>query len=130
MKSKAVEFQNDLNKGVISVEEAEVALSQIEDAFEVINWYQSLIYIKIRNACQLFFEQDLSDFMIDYYTGKAKLTLISIDKSIAAWMVLQVHFPEKVNKVTEILFQLEKLRAQIEKDFPNARNFVRPGLDK
>lgn len=130
MKSKAVEFQNDLNKGVISVEEAEVALSQIEDAFEVINWYQSLIYIKIRNACQLFFEQDLSDFMIDYYTGKAKLTLISIDKSIAAWMVLQVHFPEKVNKVTEILFQLEKLRAQIEKDFPNARKFVRPGLDK
>jgi hypothetical protein len=34
-----------------------------------------------------------------------------------------------VNKITKILFQLEKLRQQIEKDFPNARKFVRPGLD-
>ncbi|WP_337041598.1 hypothetical protein [Emticicia sp. 17c] len=130
MKGKGVEFQNDLNKGIISVDEAEEALAQIEDAFEVINWYQSLIYIKIRNACQLFFEENLSDFMVEYYTGKAKLTLISIDRSIAAWLVLQVHFPEKVNKITEILFQLEKLRRQIEKDFPNARKFVRPGLDE
>ncbi len=130
MQGKGLEFQNDLNKGIISVEEAEEALSQIEDAFEVINWYQSLIYIKIRNACQLFFEDDLSDFMVDYYNGKAKLTLISIDQSMAGWLVLQVHFPEKVNKITEILIQLEKLRQQIEKDFPNARKFVRPGLDK
>ncbi|RYU95300.1 hypothetical protein [Emticicia agri] len=130
MRGKGVEFQNELNKGIISVEEAEEALLQIEDAFEVINWYQSLIYIKIRNACQLFFEEDLSDFMVDYYNGKAKLTLVSIDRSLAAWLVLQVHFPEKVNKITRILFQLEKLRRQIEKDFPNARKFVRPGLDK
>lgn len=130
MQGKGVEFQNDLNKGIISVEEAEEALSQIEDAFEVINWYQSLIYIKIRNACQLFFEDNLSDFMIDYYNGKAKLTLISIDRSIAAWLVLQVHFPEKTDKVSEILIQLEKLRQQIEKDFPNARKFVRPGFDR
>lgn len=130
MQGKGVEFQNDLSKGIISVEEAEKAVLQIEDAFEVINWYQSLIYIKIRNACQLFFEQDLSDFMVDYYNGKAKLTLISIDRSLAAWLALQVHFPEKVNKISEILFQLEKLRQQIEKDFPNARKFVRPGLDK
>ena len=109
MQGKGLEFQNDLNK---------------------VNWYQSLIYIKIRNACQLFFEDDLSDFMVDYYNGKAKLTLISIDQSMAGWLVLQVHFPEKVNKITEILIQLEKLRQQIEKDFPNARKFVRPGLDK
>lgn len=130
MKGKGVEFQNELNKGSISVEDAEEALLQIEDAFEVINWYQNLIYIKIRNACQLFFEENLSEFMTDYYTGKAKLTLISIDRSISSWLVLQVHFPEKVNKITEILFQLEKLRLQIEKDFPNARKFVRPGFDK
>ena len=130
MQGKGLEFQKELNKGIISVEEVEEALSQIEDAFEVINWYQSLIYIKIRNACQLFFEEDLSDFMIDYYNGKAKLTLISVDRSLAAWLVLQVHFPEKVNKITEILLQLEKLRQQIEKDFPDARKFVRPGLDK
>ncbi len=130
MKGKGVEFQNELNRGALSVEEAEEALSQIEDAFEVINWYQNLIYIKIRNACQLFFEDNLSEFMTDYYNGKAKLTLISVDRSIAAWLVLQVHFPEKVNKITEILFQLEKLRLQIEKDFPNARKFVRPGFDK
>jgi hypothetical protein len=130
MKGKGVEFQNDLNKGIISVEEAEESLSQIEDAFEVINWYQSLIYIKIRNACQLFFEVNLSDFMTDYYNGKAKLTLISIDRSIAAWLVLQVHFPEKTDRISQILFQLEKLRRQIEKDFPNARKFVRPGFDK
>jgi hypothetical protein len=129
MQGKGVEFRNDLDKGIISVEEAEEVLSQIGDAFEVINWYQSLIYIKIRNACQLFFEQDLDDFMIDYYNGKAKLTLISIDRSLAAWLVVQVHFPGKVNKITKILFHLEKLRQQIEKDFPNARKFVRPGLD-
>jgi len=130
MQSKGLEFQNELNKGIISIDEAEKSVFQLDDAFEVANWYQSIIYIKIRNACQLFFEENLSDFMKDFYNGKAKLTLISIDRSIAAWFVLQVHFPEKADKITEILTQLEKLRRYIEEDFPNARKFVRPGLDQ
>jgi hypothetical protein len=129
MKAKAVDFQSEVERGIVDIEEAERTVLNLEDAFEVINWYHTIIYVKISNACSMLFEEDVDDFMEDYYNGKAKLVLVSIDRSIAAWFSLQIYFPEKVNKVTDILLHLEKLRRKIETDFPKARRFKRVGLD-
>ncbi len=129
MKAKAVDFQQEVERGIVSIDDAERAVMNLEDAFEVITWYHSIIYVKVSNACSMFFEDDIDEFLVDYHNGKAKLVLISIDRSIAAWFSLQIYFPEKANKVTNILLHLEKLRRRIETDFPKARGFKRVGLD-
>lgn len=130
MKAKALDFQSEVERGIVSIDDAERTVMNLEDAFEVINWYHTIIYVKIGNACSSLYEEDVDDFMQDYFNGKAKLVLVSIDRSIAAWFSLQIYFPEKANKVTNILLHLEKLRRSIEVAFPNARKFIRVGLDE
>lgn len=62
--------------------------------------------------------------------GSAKVALIAIDRSIAAWGVMRKHFPERENNMLDILVHLDRLRKGVEKTFPNARAFIRPGFDK
>ena len=61
--------------------------------------------------------------------GSAKIALIAIDRSQAAWHVLHEHLPEESNNVAAAIVQLERLKQMVETAFPNAREFVRPGFD-
>lgn len=61
--------------------------------------------------------------------GSVKVALIGIDRSIIAWGILRDCFPEKTDDLLSILLHLDRLRRQCEKEFPNARTFVRPGFD-
>jgi len=38
--------------------------------------------------------------------------------------------PENADSSHGLLFQLEKLRYSAEREFPNARDFIRPGFDE
>ena len=58
------------------------------------------------------------------------IALISIDRSIAAWGVMLRGFQTKEDEILEILVLLEKMRKNVEKKFPDARSFVRPGFDE
>ena len=60
----------------------------------------------------------------------AKVALIAIDRSIAAWGQIYKHFPEHTNDILDILVHLDRLRRKTETTFPNARAFVRPGFDE
>lgn len=63
--------------------------------------------------------------------GSAKVALIGIDRSIAAWDIIGSRFPSFCShEVPAILTHLERLRRRIEKDFPDARGFLRPGFDR
>ncbi|MEA3208237.1 MAG: hypothetical protein QOE70_1294 [Chthoniobacter sp.] len=62
--------------------------------------------------------------------GTAKVALISIDRSIAAWAALRELFPEHEGSVLEVLRQLGRLRTGVEAKFPQARAFIRPGRDE
>jgi hypothetical protein len=73
-------------------------------------------------------EEDLKDIPSDA-DGSAKIALIGIDRSIAAWAVILKSMPEQEKEILDFLVQLERLRRQAEQTFPKARAFVRPGFD-
>jgi hypothetical protein len=62
--------------------------------------------------------------------GKAKVALIAIDRSIAAWGKLSLLLSEKAGGIMPILSHLEALRRHTEQTFPHARDFIRPGFDE
>lgn len=61
--------------------------------------------------------------------GSVKVALISIDRSIAAWMRMREYLPEKQDEILDILIHLDRLRKSLENAFPKARTFKRPGFD-
>jgi hypothetical protein len=63
------------------------------------------------------------------FRGSAKVALTGIDRSVAAWVALCFSFPGKADSILDILVLLDRLRTDIEGAFPEARRFVRPGLD-
>ena len=104
----------------------------LEDAVEVIGWYQHQIYVKLLRAIrgELEEESELLDEFPRDSDGSAKVALIGIDRSIAAWGEVRGYFPMLQRDVMDILVHLERLRSEVEKSFPNARDFIRPGFDK
>jgi len=134
----------------------------IQDAVEVIRWYQFFIAVKLLRALtgasetdedeDVIDDDDLSmDFLTDFETsddedveydeimaktsrmdanGSAKVALVAMDRSIAAWRSLQISLPDKSETIKPMLIELGGLRASVEARFPRARDFIRPGLDE
>ena len=105
---------------------------RLEDAREVIQWYQYQIAVKtIRALSGRRVEEDpeSAEFPKDS-DGSAKVALIGIDRSIAAWRLMQLSLPERAGSIVTLILQLERLRLRLEKGFPAARGFVRPGFDE
>jgi hypothetical protein len=104
----------------------------LEDSVEVVRWYQHLIYAKIMRALhgQMEEAQEIDDEFAKDSDGSAKVALIAIDRSIAAWGELRDHFPLFDAEILDLLLHLDRLRKSVERVFPDARGFVRPGFDK
>lgn len=62
--------------------------------------------------------------------GSAKVALVAMDRSIAAWRSLQISLPDKSETIKPMLIELSGLRVSAEARFPRARDFIRPGLDE
>jgi hypothetical protein len=105
--------------------------ASLKDSMEVIRWYQHLIYVKIMRAIEgdLRRGPEILDGLPRDSDGSAKVALIAIDRSIAAWGAMRNHFPEQEDTILDLLVHLDRLRRKIEKTFPDARAFVRPGFD-
>lgn len=106
------------------------------DAAEVIRWYQFFIAAKIARGLMSrvheeeykhVFEEDTSWRDSD---GSIKVALIAIDRSISAWKLMTDVRSEDPDSIRELILQLEKLRISTEREFPDARDFVRPGFDE
>ena len=106
-----------------------IEISNTEDAREVIQWYQYQIAVKTIRALSGQKEELEPDFPKDS-DGSAKVALIGIDRSIAAWRMMQLSLPEREDSIVPLILQLERLRLRLENGFPEARNFVRPGFDE
>lgn len=108
------------------------ALSDFGEAVEVVRWYQHLIYVKLMRAIRGELDERLEppdEFPKDS-DGSAKVALIGLDRSIAAWGEIRNLFPHRDHDILDILVHLEQLRRNVEKAFPEARAFIRPGFDK
>jgi hypothetical protein len=106
--------------------------NSLVEPVEVVGWYQHLIYVKLMRAIrgELVEEPEIFDEYPKDSDGSAKVALIGIDRSIAAWGEIRNLFPHRNNQILDILVHLEQLRRTVEKTFPNARAFIRPGFDK
>jgi len=132
----------------------------VSDAVDVIRWYQFFIAVKLMRALsggdqvgdEDFDDDELLSFDftspteeddedVDYDSviaraslidsnGSAKIALVAIDRSIAAWSALQISLPEKADKIKPLLIGLDRLRRLTEARFPRARDFIRPGFDE
>ena len=107
---------------------------QLEDAREVVQWYQYQIAVKTMRALsgrreELEGDPEIVEFPRDS-DGSAKVALIGIVRSIAAWRMMQLSLPERAASIVPLILQLERLRNRLEKAFPEARDFVRPGFDE
>jgi len=106
---------------------------RFEDAREVIQWYQYQIAVKTMRALSGRLDEAMATEDTEFpkdSDGSAKVALIGIDRSIAAWRLVQLSLPEREVSIVPLILQLERLRHGIEKTFPYAREFVRPGFDE
>jgi len=103
----------------------------LEEAIEVIRWYQYFIAAKVIRAVRGKIEEEERDdeFPSDS-DGSAKIALIAIDRSVAAWAVIRQYVTEDADGVMDIIAFLDGLGQAVEKTFPDARSFVRPGFDE
>ena len=113
-------------------EDTEQTGDDVDDYVEVVRWYQFFIAAKLIRGLMSRIDED------DYLArenprdsdGSAKAALIAIDRSISAWKLISELQPENADSIHRLLFQLEKMRSGAEREFPNARDFIRPGFDE
>jgi hypothetical protein len=104
----------------------------LEEAIEVIQWYQYFIAAKVMRAIRGKMEEEeerYDEFPSDS-DGSAKIALIAMDRSISAWAVVSHYDPFHAEKIFEMVSFLDSLRQAVEETFPNARSFIRPGFDR
>ena len=118
---------------VLTIDLERESSDELEDAREVIQWYQYQIAVKTMRALSGRKEEiedpEIADFPKDS-DGSAKVALIGIDRSIAAWRMMQLSLPDRVESIVPLILQLERLQQRLENSFPQARDFVRPGFDE
>ena len=105
----------------------------VRDAFEIASWDCHLIAAKLHRALsgQDTAEHDWStddDPIQNDWNGSAKVALISLERSIAAWNKIASTTADA--DAAGIAERLQALRVEVERAFPNARRFVRPGFDE
>ena len=99
---------------------------------DVILWYQFFIAVKLTRGLMSKIDED------DYVgpddprdsDGSAKAALSAIDRSIGAWKAMYELTPRESDSISAFLVELEQLRFGVESEFPDARDFIRPGFDE
>ncbi|QIP11861.1 hypothetical protein G8759_04050 [Spirosoma aureum] len=119
----------DVELGLRTQEEAMPVLHSLKDAWEMIRWYRTLIPVKTQSALRALAEPTHDSQLTTYHLGKAKLVLVSIDRSLLAWQTIIQFFPEKTDDLLDLMALLSRLRRELETLLPDARAFQRPGLD-
>lgn len=104
------------------------------ELLEIVRWYQLFIGVKIYRGSDAKTDEDegiddeLRESILYEKNGSIKIALIAIDRSIAAWSGLLTS--ENYVEVQALISLLETIREKAEKEFPNARDFLRPGFDE
>ncbi|WP_296621434.1 hypothetical protein [Marivirga sp.] len=132
-------IENKLNSEIEKFElglekEAHSGITQLKDAVDIIKWYIFFISAKCQRLVMENMDKEFEDTEFPpeerSYNGTAKITLISIERSITAWGVLLRLIPEYQDEILSKLVLLQKLQGLIEIEFPDAMRFIRPGFDE
>jgi len=108
-----------------------IELARILDAIAIVRHDCFLIYVKLHRAVDGLEESDrerwVNEPIQNDHNGSAKLALTCIDRSEGAWRAIDQWYPS--SGARGLAQQLAQLRAAVERRFPRARAFLRPGFD-
>lgn len=97
-----------------------------QDAIEVIHWDQ---FRPVFTLVAIFGGEDRDGRLAGTRTGKIKSILLGLDRSLLAWGRVQMFWPAQAHEIMHLAGLLAELRLWLERAFPAARDFVRPGFD-
>jgi len=103
---------------------------QPTDPRAVVAWFQYSIPAKIHRALSGLAFQDADDDWPADHDGSAKVALLGIDRSHAAWLELVHLGVASVSEIEPLITDLIWLSDELERVFPGARAFVRAGFDE
>lgn len=118
--------------GLRDLKEIKTEIITFKDCLAVIEWYAQLIHPKLHRALSGKLGdrwEGLDDAQKDC-DGSAKIALIAIDRSIAAWLLLYKLVPETEDDCLKMLSTLDQLKNLANAEFPDANKFIRPGFDE
>src|SRR5262249_34233532 len=120
-----VEKEDELNRKLrlsLPQVDPEAEADRIRDAVEVIRWYEYFIAAKLYRATSKedddFGDPDVVAAFAHDANGSAKIALIAIDRSIAAWSLICEEFPDHADKLLDMLALLTRLRRATERRYP------------
>jgi hypothetical protein len=130
LEEKAQELQTLVEAQIPGTKPDHDAL-KIQDCLEIVRWYQHQIYVKLCRAASGMIRGELEDneYFPEDANGSAKVAIIGIERSMAAWAGLLNQFPQQERTILDLLVKLKRLLQNVDKAFPDARAFVRPGFD-
>jgi len=116
----------------------EAQAREIGEMLEVVSWYHTLIASKTARAVRGLLEHATPDpglspmiagFRLEDANGSAKLVLMSIERSIGAWLRLREILPGQEDSILGLLALLERMQRGVHAALPGAKAFFRPGFD-
>jgi hypothetical protein len=100
-----------------------------QDARDVIAWFHTLIAAKVHRALTKSPDIDVEDDEFDN-DGSAKVALLGIDESHAAWIELVERGAVTASDADGFIADLVWLGEALERARPKARAFIRPAFDE
>lgn len=101
------------------------------DPCAVISWFHMQIMVKVHRAVHALVEEIEDEWEGPRDSdGSAKVALNGIDRSHAAWLALVERGAATHAEVAPFIADLVWLGESLERVFPKARGFVRPGFDE
>jgi hypothetical protein len=100
-----------------------------DDGCEVVSWFHFMIGAKINRALTVWPDED-DDLASSDADGSAKVALIGVERSHAAWLSLVERRIVSASEAEPFIADLVWLGEELERIRPRARAFVRPGLDE
>lgn len=104
----------------------------LTEAIEIVSWDAHFIHVKLQRALsgrdRFAHDEDFDDDPIQNdWNGSAKIALISIERSSAAWATIAAATTDPA--AARLAAELGDLAREVESAFPDVRKFIRPGFD-
>jgi hypothetical protein len=101
-----------------------------DDPIDVIAWFHFFISVKAKRALTMWPDDDAADRMVPSdHDGSAKVALLGIERSHAAWLTL-VERGLPAGEANAFIADLVWLSDALDSARPQARAFIRPGFDE
>jgi len=98
----------------------------VKKAVEIIHYHQFSANTALAGMLRI---EDMERLMSEQNNEHMKTILIGLDRSLLAWGKVQLFWPEQAEEMMHLASRAAELRLMLELTFPDARDFIRPGID-